>query len=63
MNYLLDRVGVAWTFRIIGLTTLAVTLPASLMLKERTRRGTAHIEWFVLDFVSFYPRPKLILSF
>ncbi|KAH8829865.1 major facilitator superfamily domain-containing protein [Flagelloscypha sp. PMI_526] len=57
MNYLLDRVGVAWTFRIIGLTTLAVTLPASLMLKERTRRGTAHIEW------SYFRDPKFILLF
>lgn len=47
MNYLLDKVGVAWTFRIVGIITLCATLPASLLLKERSRRGTATIEWLV----------------
>ncbi|KAH8829871.1 major facilitator superfamily domain-containing protein [Flagelloscypha sp. PMI_526] len=57
INYLLDRVGVAWNLRIIGLTTLAVTLPAFLMLKERRKRGAAHIEW------SYFRDPKFVLLF
>lgn len=45
MDGLLRRVGTAWTFRILGFITLAVTLPAAMLLKERTRRPAAHIEW------------------
>jgi hypothetical protein len=45
MNKLLDRVGIAWTFRILGFMTLAVTLPAALLLKERTRRPPTSVEW------------------
>ncbi|KAI0319532.1 major facilitator superfamily domain-containing protein [Amylostereum chailletii] len=58
INALIDRVGVPWTFLILGFITLAMTLPAAMLLKERTRRAPARIEWrlfldwkFVLLFV------------
>ncbi|KIK65055.1 hypothetical protein GYMLUDRAFT_39458 [Collybiopsis luxurians FD-317 M1] len=44
-NYLIDRLGVAWTFRIIGLATMVLTFPACYFLKDRLRRSTATIEW------------------
>lgn len=44
---LLDRVGVAWTFRITGFITLAATIPAAMLLRERTRRVASSIEWYV----------------
>lgn len=42
---LLDRVGVPWTFRILGLINLAVAMPAAFLLKERTRRSTSSFDW------------------
>jgi nitrate/nitrite transporter NarK len=45
MQALLNRVGVAWTFRILGFVTLAATIPAAMLLKERTRRASSSIEW------------------
>ena len=45
MDNLLNRVGVAWTFRILGCITLGVTLPAAMLLKERTHRSSATVEW------------------
>ncbi|TKA81947.1 hypothetical protein B0A55_01935 [Friedmanniomyces simplex] len=33
---LIQRVGIAWTFRILGFITLSTGLPAALLLKERT---------------------------
>ena len=47
LNSLMDKVGVPWMFRITGLITLAVGLPATLLLRERTRRATPNIEWYV----------------
>ncbi|KIK54668.1 hypothetical protein GYMLUDRAFT_176845 [Collybiopsis luxurians FD-317 M1] len=44
-NYLIDSLGVAWTFRIIGLSIWALTFPACYFLKDRLRRATATIEW------------------
>jgi nitrate/nitrite transporter NarK len=46
MQALLNRVGVAWTFRILGFVTLATTIPAAMLLKERTRRASSSIEWY-----------------
>jgi hypothetical protein len=34
---LLDHVGAAWTFRILGFITLLFTLPAAFLMKERRR--------------------------
>ncbi|TFK72538.1 MFS general substrate transporter [Pluteus cervinus] len=56
-NVLIERVGVAWTFRIMGLLTLVITLPASMMLKDRARRVSATVEW------SLFRDPKFILLF
>lgn len=47
MNGIIQRVGPAWTFRIIGLMTLATGLPAAGLIKERCPiRSTTFIEWF-----------------
>lgn len=46
---LLVRVGVPWTFRILGLITLATAIPASLLLKERTRRSTSSFDWYAIN--------------
>ncbi|KAI0052251.1 MFS general substrate transporter [Auriscalpium vulgare] len=58
INSLIDRVGIPWTFRILGFLTWSLTLPASMVLRERTRRASAHIDWrlfvdkkFILLFV------------
>ncbi|KDQ59475.1 hypothetical protein JAAARDRAFT_56493 [Jaapia argillacea MUCL 33604] len=55
MNVLIDRVGIPWTFRILGFVTLGATLPAAMLLKERTRRTSPMIEW------SLFKDPKFIL--
>jgi len=36
LNALIDRVGVAWMFRILGLVMLATGVPAAMAIKERT---------------------------
>ena len=36
LNSLIDKVGVAWTFRILGMMILATGIPAALAIKERT---------------------------
>lgn len=43
---LLDRVGVPWTFWILGFINLATAIPAALLLKERTRRSTSSFDWW-----------------
>lgn len=45
MNGLLSHLSIAWTFRVLGFITLAVTLPAAMLLKERTIRPVATIDW------------------
>ncbi|KAJ7149218.1 putative monocarboxylate transporter [Mycena crocata] len=43
---LIQSLGPAWTFRIIGLLTLAIGLPAAWLIKERTTiRTTGFLEW------------------
>jgi nitrate/nitrite transporter NarK len=47
MNALIESLGPAWTFRIIGLVTLATSLPAAWLIKERAPiKTTAFIEWY-----------------
>lgn len=36
LNYLINRVGVAWMFRILGFMVLVTGIPAALAIKERT---------------------------
>ncbi|KAK0818028.1 hypothetical protein LTR75_002746 [Friedmanniomyces endolithicus] len=41
VELLIERVGIPWTFRIIGFITLSTGIPAALLLKERTRGRNA----------------------
>jgi nitrate/nitrite transporter NarK len=48
MDGLIQKLGPEWTFRIIGLVTLATGLPAAWMIKERAPITSAvFIEWCV----------------
>jgi hypothetical protein len=48
MDGLIQKLGPAWTFRIIGLTTLGTGLPAAWLVKERAPiRSASFIEWCV----------------
>ena len=54
MDGVIQKLGPVWTFRIIGLTTLATGLPAAWLIKERTPITTAmFIEWRLLKNVQF----------
>lgn len=48
LDALIQSLGTAWAYRIIGLATLATGLPAAWLMKERasiSRRG--FVEWYV----------------
>jgi MFS family permease len=46
MDGLLQRLGPAWTFRVIGVITLVTGLPAAWLIKERSPiRNPAFIDW------------------
>ncbi|GME25407.1 major facilitator superfamily transporter [Neofusicoccum parvum] len=46
MERLIEEVGTAWTFRVIGLLTLGTCLPAAWLLKERTPiQSKKFIDW------------------
>jgi nitrate/nitrite transporter NarK len=46
MDGLIQSLGISWTFRIIGLATLATGLPAAWLIKERAPITRAmFIEW------------------
>ncbi|KAJ7776846.1 putative monocarboxylate transporter [Mycena maculata] len=54
INSLIQSLGPAWTFRIIGLITLATGLPAAWLIKERTAiRTTGFIEWSLFHDLRF----------
>jgi len=57
LNSLIDRVGISWAFRILGLSTWVVALPAALLLKERMRRSAVTVEW------GLFRDPKFVLLF
>jgi hypothetical protein len=47
LGYLVEKVGVAWCLRILGLMTLSCMVPAILFVKERPgRTSQATIEWY-----------------
>lgn len=47
MERLIEEVGPAWTFRVIGLLTLGTCLPAAWLLKERTSiQSKKFIDWW-----------------
>ena len=46
MDALVRKVGVAWTFRVIGFVTLVTGIPAAWCVKERAPIRTAtFVEW------------------
>ncbi|PYI31210.1 monocarboxylate transporter [Aspergillus indologenus CBS 114.80] len=54
LNALLDRVGTAWTFRVIGLMTLATGLPAAWLVQQRIPiPRAAVVEWRLFRDVRF----------
>ncbi|KAJ6617096.1 major facilitator superfamily domain-containing protein [Mycena sp. CBHHK59/15] len=54
LDGLIQALGPAWTFRILGLMTLATGLPAAWLIKERTTiRTTGFIEWSLFRDVRF----------
>jgi MFS family permease len=56
MNALIAKLGPAWTFRAIGIMTLATGLPAAWFIKERVPIRTAFfIEWSVYDMRNLSP--------
>jgi MFS family permease len=54
MDGLIQKLGPEWTFRIIGLTTLATGLPAAWLIKERTPLTTTiFVEWGLFKNIQF----------
>ena len=50
MDGLIQKLGPPWTFRIIGVVTMATSLPAAWMIKERAPlTSTVFVEWCVTD--------------
>ncbi|KAK9490519.1 major facilitator superfamily domain-containing protein [Lipomyces doorenjongii] len=46
LNALIESVGIAWTFRVLGFMILSTGLPAAYFIKERTViRPTKFVEW------------------
>lgn len=46
LGYLIEKVGVAWCLRILGLATLACVIPAILFIKERPgRQSQSTVDW------------------
>ncbi|RYP12117.1 hypothetical protein DL765_007486 [Monosporascus sp. GIB2] len=51
---LTDRVGIAWTFRIMGLASLAAGMPAAFLIKERLPvQGNFVIDWSLFKDLPF----------
>lgn len=62
MNALLERVGVQWTFRIIGFATWATGLPAAYLIKQRVPiPPSAVVDWCVL--LLHYYITRLLFAF
>ncbi|KAL4929179.1 monocarboxylate transporter [Aspergillus undulatus] len=54
VDTLIQNTGIAWTFRTLGLMTLATGIPAAFFIRERTPiPKSAAIEWYGIPF--FYP--------
>jgi MFS family permease len=47
VGYLTAGVGVAWTFRILGITSLATGVPTALLIKDRGRPPAYPIKWSI----------------
>lgn len=46
MQFLVDRLDILWTFRIMGSITLLVTVLAAMLLRERYTYATAKVDWY-----------------
>jgi len=56
MDGLIQKLGPEWTFRIIGFVTLATSLPAAWLIKERAPiKTTTLIEWYVFFQSNYWP--------
>lgn len=54
LDALLQSVGIAWTFRILGLMIMATGLPAAWLIKERAPiRPTKMVEWSLFQDIRF----------
>lgn len=52
MDALIQKLGIAWTFRVLGIAMLVTGLPAAWLIKERAPiKTTTFIEWFVAHLV------------
>jgi anti-sigma factor RsiW len=50
LDALIQHLGPAWAFRVLGLSMLATGLPAAWFIRERTSLRTGHfVEWFVAN--------------
>lgn len=48
MDALIQKLGIPWTFRVLGIAMLVTGLPAAWLIKERAPiKTTTFIEWFV----------------
>lgn len=55
LNALLENVGIAWTFRILGFMIIITGLPAAYLIKERTAiQATQVVEWYVLPYINIF---------
>jgi hypothetical protein len=53
MDSLIQALGPAWTFRIVGILTLVTGLPAAWFIKQRTSiRSSGFVEWSCFAFPS-----------
>jgi nitrate/nitrite transporter NarK len=47
LDALIQRLGIAWAYRVLAATTLATGLPAAWLIKERaTAKSSRFIEWY-----------------
>ncbi|KAF4471131.1 monocarboxylate transporter [Fusarium albosuccineum] len=53
VSYLADGVGVAWTFRILGIVSLATGVPTALLIKDRGAPPAYPIRWSVFRDAQF----------
>ncbi|KAG6376060.1 major facilitator superfamily domain-containing protein [Boletus reticuloceps] len=53
MQLLIDRVGILWTFRIMGSITLLATVPAAMLLRERHIHVAVTVDWTLFKDLKF----------
>ena len=57
MDALIRKLGIVWTFRVLGIAMLVTGLPAAWLIKERAPiKTTTFIEWFVALLHVSYPK-------